>query len=139
MFHICLPCNPAPASRPRVTRWGTYYGKRHTAFRSKAKALLEAMRDDGTLPSPLLSGRLVVWVLFQVEKPKTSKLVIPRGDIDNYSKLVFDCCSGTVWKDDAQIEIMSARKVWASFEEWMGYSSGSVDLWIKELSDEKTD
>ena len=25
---------PTPASRPRVTRWSTYYGKKYTKFRS---------------------------------------------------------------------------------------------------------
>jgi len=126
MLYFHLPCNPVPASRPRVTRWGTYYGKRHTAFRSKVKALLEDMRGNGSLPLSLLSGRLVAWVLFQVEKPKTSKLLIPRGDIDNYSKLIFDCCSGLVWEDDVQIETMSARKTWSS-------SDGGIDVWIKEI------
>jgi Holliday junction resolvase RusA-like endonuclease len=126
MLYLCLPINPVPASRPRVSRWGTYYGKRHTACRSKTKALLTEMRDNGTLPSVLLTGRLVVWVVFQVEKPKTSKLVAPRGDIDNYAKLLFDCCTQHVWVDDIQIDIMSARKVWAD-------GGGRTDLWIKEL------
>ena len=127
MLYIHLPTNPVPASRPRVTRWGAYYGKRHTACRSKTKALLAEMRGNETLPFELLSGRLVVWVVFQVERPKTSKLVTPRGDIDNYAKLVFDCCTKYVWEDDAQIDIMSARKVWAT-------TTGRTDLWVKELS-----
>ncbi len=129
-LYIRLPCNPVPASRPRVTRWGAYYGKRHTACRSETTALLEEMRGNGSLPVELLSGRLVVWALFQVEKPKTSKLVSPRGDIDNYSKLLFDCCSGFIWDDDAQIDVMSARKTWAT-------STGQTDLWVKEILDER--
>ncbi len=129
MIYIRLPCNPVPASRPRVTRWGTYYGKRHNAFRSEATALLEEMRGNGTLPAALLSGRLVTWVSVNVEKPKTSKLSAPRGDIDNYIKLIFDCCSGYLWDDDAQIEMMSANKVWAD-------DKGHVDIWVKELLDE---
>ena len=126
MIYLHLPTNPVPASRPRISRWGCYYGKRHTACRTKTKALLEVMRDNGTLPSVLLAGRLVVWVVFQVEKPRTSKLEMPRGDIDNYAKLLFDCCTKHVWEDDVQIAIMSARKGWAD-------GDGRTDLWIKEL------
>lgn len=87
------------------------------------------MRGNGTLPAALLSGRLVTWVSVNVEKPKTSKLSAPRGDIDNYIKLIFDCCSGYLWDDDAQIEMMSANKVWAD-------DKGHVDIWVKELLDE---
>ena len=127
MLYLHLPCNPVPASRPRVTRWGAYYGKRHNACRSATSALLAEMRDNGTLPLVPLSGRLVVWVVFQVEKPRTSKLVTPRGDIDNYAKLLFDCCSKIVWEDDVQIDIMSARKGFSD-------SNGQTHLWIKELT-----
>jgi len=129
MFHLFLPCNPVPASRPRVTRWGTFYGKRHSAFRSEVSTLLVNMRDSGTLPDPLLSGRLIAWVLFEVQRPKTSKLLLPRGDIDNYSKILFDCCTKAIWEDDVQIEIMSARKIWSN-------GDGKINLWVKGITDE---
>lgn len=126
MFHIHLPLNPVPASRPRVTRWGVHYGKRHEAFRSQAKALLEDMRDSGTLPSPLMGGRLIAWVHFQVQRPKVTKLELPRGDVDNYAKLLFDCCSKFIYEDDVQIEVMSVKKSFAD--------EGSIDLWLKGIT-----
>jgi len=129
MLHLRLNLNPVPASRPRVTRWGAFYGKRHQAFREEALALLENMREQGNLPKNLLSGRLQVWVFIQVKKPKTSKLDIPRGDIDNYLKLILDCCTGFVWEDDIHIEEVCGYKCFAT-------DTGSIDLWVKERNDE---
>ena len=121
MIYLNLPTNPVPASRPRVTRWATYYGKRHQACRAELCRLL----DNNSLQLPaVLRGRLIIWVLFTIKKPKTTKLKIPRGDIDNYSKLLFDAMTGRIWADDIQIEIMSARKSFGDV--------GMYDVWIKE-------
>ena len=87
------------------------------------------MRDNETLPS-ILCGKLIVWVLFQIKKPKSSRLVIPRGDIDNYIKLLFDCFNEKLWEDDTQVEVVSARKQWATVE------GGCSDIWIKEQKNE---
>lgn len=131
MYHLRLDLNPVPASRPRVTRWGAYYGKRHQAFRESALALLETKRDQGVLPKCLLSGGLQVWVLFQVKKPPTSKLETPRGDIDNYLKLLLDCCTGFLWQDDRQVDQVFAQKVFAK-------DTGSIDLWVEERNYDTT-
>jgi crossover junction endodeoxyribonuclease RusA len=32
-----------------------------------------------------------------------------RRDLDNMCKLVFDACNGLVWRDDAQVEVLTAR------------------------------
>ena len=82
------------------------------------------MRDNESLPS-ILCGRLTLWVLFSVKKPKTTKLDLPRGDIDNYIKLLLDACNERLWKDDVQVEVISARKEWAD-------DVGCSHIWIKE-------
>lgn len=128
MRYLSLPLNPVPASRPRVSKWGTYYGKRHKAYRSKALALLNRMRDRDNLHNPL-SGRLIVWVLFEVERPRKTILEIPKPDIDNYLKLLLDCCTGFLWDDDTQVEIVSSRKCWTT-------GKGTTHIWIKEINDE---
>ncbi|MDP6213190.1 MAG: RusA family crossover junction endodeoxyribonuclease [Candidatus Thalassarchaeaceae archaeon] len=117
-----------PASRPRVSKWGTYYGKRHKAFRSAASDLLSEIRAASILPEGLLSGRLRVMVSFFVKKPKTSKLEIPRGDIDNYIKILLDCCNGVIWEDDVLIEHICAHKTFATGEGW-------IELRIEENTD----
>ena len=38
---LTLLGQPVPASRPRVTRWGTYYGKNYTRWRKAADDLLK--------------------------------------------------------------------------------------------------
>ena len=129
MLTYRLNINPVPASRPRVSKWGTYYGKRHQAFRSEALALLGGMREEGLLPEAPLSGRLLVWVMFSVKKPKTTKLTTPRGDIDNYLKLLLDCCTGFIWEDDQQIVRVCAFKDFAADE-------GLIDLVVEEIDDD---
>ena len=129
MLTIRLELNPVPASRPRVSKWGTYYGKRHQAFRSEALDLLSGMREEGVLPEVPMSGKLRVWVVFSIKKPKTTKLATPRGDIDNYMKLLLDCCNGIIWEDDQQIAQINAFKNYASDE-------GSIDLVVEEIDDE---
>jgi Holliday junction resolvase RusA-like endonuclease len=109
MRYLSLPLNPVPASRPRVSKWGTYYGKRHKAYRSKALALLNRMRDRDNLHNPL-SGRLIVFVLFEVERPRKTILEIPKPDIDNYLKLLLDCCTGFLWDDDSHPRPKTQRR-----------------------------
>ena len=132
MLSLRLDINPVPASRPRVSRFGTYYGKRHKAARSETLALLSEMREEGLLPEAPLSGRLRVWVVFSVKKPKTTKLTTPRGDIDNYLKLLLDCCTGYIWEDDQQITHICAFKDFAVGE-------GFIDLLVEENDDGATD
>ena len=129
MHHYRLNLDPVPASRPRVSKWGTYYGKRHKAFRSAALTLLSELREQGDLPQAPLSGSLGVRVGFNVKRPKTSKLTEPRGDIDNYLKILLDCCTGYLWEDDVQIQRICSYKLFAEAE-------GYIDIWIKE---EKSD
>lgn len=132
MLHIRLRINPVPASRPRVSKFGTYYPKRHKAFQSEALALLSEMRERGDLPGVLMTGRLRVRVIFNVTKPKTTKLSSPRGDIDNYCKILMDCCNGLVWEDDHQVVSVCAVKQFTSREGW-------IELWVTEVSNESND
>ena len=129
MIHLRLNLDPVPASRPRVSKWGTYYGKRHQAFRKEALASFDDMRERGLLPEVLLSGGLQVWAAFYIRKPKTTKLKTPRGDIDNYLKLLLDCATGYIWEDDTQVEKVCGYKEFAT-------GDGSIDLWVKETTDD---
>lgn len=124
-MNLSLDLNPVPASRPRVTRWGVYYGKKYTEFRKDAVKVVSVLPEslpDITLP---LLGQLEVSATFHVKKPKTSKLKHPRGDIDNYLKTL-DILNGVVWKDDVQIVIIHGEKKWAK-------DQPSIELQIKEL------
>jgi len=119
--------NPVPASRPRVSKWGTYYGKTYKAFRAAFAAEVEEFRKDFR---PLLADKLKVKAVFNVVRPKTTKLVHPRGDIDNYLKALFDSCNEFTWRDDIQIAEVWAHKQWSEDE-------GYITLDIEELPDEE--
>ena len=63
---LTLPLTPVPASRPRVTRWGTYYGKRYTQWREEAENLVEV------LDQPLVGSPCHATVLFAIPRSKHS-------------------------------------------------------------------
>jgi Holliday junction resolvase RusA-like endonuclease len=109
---IWIPVEPVPASRPRVTRWGVYYGKRYTRFRKEVSEILG--RKD--LPKDLpLSGPLKATVKFYVAKPKSTKREWPNGDLDNYLKTL-DSFNGVFWLDDDQIVEFEAYKRFMTVE-----------------------
>lgn len=100
---------PSPASRPRVTRFGTYYTKPYAEW----MAACQKQMAEQITSAKLKAG---IWCAVEIicTKPKTGKLMLPRGDIDNYVKGVLD--GGTkagVWGDDAQIEFLLATKRYA--------------------------
>jgi len=100
-----LPIEPVPASRPRVTKWGVYYGKNYTRFRKEAKQAL-AQIDTGNPVEGLIS----VHCAFYCKRPKTTKRDTPRADTDNLMKAILDACNGVLWGDDDQIVKLSGRK-----------------------------
>lgn len=117
-YRVCvaLHLDPVPASRPRVTRWGTYYGKTYTRWRKTAAASVPLA--DCPFPKP---QHLHVDVAFVVKKPKTSKLTTPRADIDNYMKAIFDVLTDKeYWDDDVQVVSVNATKRFASANEVEG-------------------
>lgn len=91
---VLFPLNPVPASRPRVTRWGTYYGKNYASW---IKAAMEKVKDAGNT----IGNHCTVLVEQIIEKPRTSKLDFPRGDVDNYAKAPTDILTKKqYWTDD---------------------------------------
>lgn len=120
-WSIFIPLEPVPASRPRLARSGrVYYSKRYASFRSEATRLLEAVEWDPVFP---VSGPLAVSVVFIRTRPKTTKRLAPRGDVDNYFKSL-DVLNKVVWKDDDQI-------VWTCVVK--EYGEPGIRLEIKEI------
>ena len=113
---LVLPLAPVPASRPRVTRWGTYYGKRYTAWADGARKAFLHIRSKWNLDIPLFPSAPVMAALEIVcHKPKTGKRQVPIGDIDNFEKAVYDAAtrSKLIWKDDDQINLVATAKRYA--------------------------
>jgi len=111
---LLLNYPPVPASRPRVTRWGTYYLKTYKAYKDFAEQAIPCSTK------PPLTGNIQADILFVCAKPKTTKRINPRGDIDNHEKSILDAITGTkkqpkgYWLDDDQINLVTRKeKRWA--------------------------
>lgn len=87
-FTLALYIKPVPASRPRVTRYGTYYLKTYRAYKDAAHAAIPVCNEE------TLTCELGATVEFICHRPKNTKLVSPRGDIDNHLKAILDAVVG---------------------------------------------
>ena len=103
-----IPLEPVPASRPRVTRWGTYYTKRYKDWMVAATAFLP------TPPSPFV-GPVQVAIDVYCTRPKKPANEYPIGDIDNYAKATLDAVTqARIWNDDKQVTELTVRKHYAA-------------------------
>lgn len=61
-------------------------------------------------------------------RPKSSKLLFPRSDVDNYAKGILDVITkdGRFWNDDSQVGDLSVRKRWGEPGE-AGYVTVSIE------------
>lgn len=118
LYEATFPINPVAASRPRVTTKGhSYYAGPYKDFRKDIQPLIEEL-TKGHEP---LVGPLSVYVDIYVRRPKSTKLLHPRADIDNYLKAIFDCFNKILWEDDSQITLVHAMKAWTDSNEDDGY------------------
>ena len=109
---------PVPASRPRVTRWSTYYSKKYTNFKEE---MLSLTSDIVFTP---LEGNIFAQLQFNVPIPKSwtkKKKEAKNGaycdnhaDIDNYCKAILDSLNGVYYEDDKQIVMLQATMLWAT-------------------------
>lgn len=113
-----------PASRPRVTRYGTYYAKNYKTWRELAGEWIGPgdLHLAATVP-------LLVVVCSVATKPKTGKKLWPRGDVDNHAKGPLDAITkphyapkrkrgaepfdNGYWHDDEQIVTLLSTKRYA--------------------------
>ena len=110
--------NPVAASRPRVSKHGhAYFTGAYKQFRKDMIDVAEAVLGE----FKPLQGPLSVDLELYVCKPKTTKLSSPRGDIDNFTKAVFDSLNGILWDDDRQIEKHYVVKCWTGSPEQDGW------------------
>lgn len=80
-----LDIEPVPASRPRVSKFGTYYVGRYKTFRAELQKILSGLDLPPPVPDPM-----AVWVDFVCKRPKKPTNPYPIGDIDNYDKAALD-------------------------------------------------
>lgn len=119
VFRYTLPLKPVAASRPRVTRRGTYYKEPYASYKKSAPVLLRAaLRSQGiTEPIGLAVALSCVFVLPRPES-KPAKGTLHRAywhptedyaypckpDMDNLIKAVKDALTEAgAWHDDNQV------------------------------------
>lgn len=131
--------NPVPASRPRVTRWGTYYGKKYKQFKLEMGLLvLESDKTNSVNPITWLDELISADMTFFVpmakswsNKKKSSKngqFCDNNSDLDNYEKAILDSLNGVYFHDDKQIVQQSSQKIWAE--------QGSIKIILKEITND---
>ena len=81
---IVVPTKPIAASRPRIPRYGKpYFPKTYKRWRDDAERLVDASQLQLDFP-------VRVEVLFAIPRARTSKLIVPQGDGDNFEKALYD-------------------------------------------------
>jgi len=128
--------SPVPASRPRVTRWGTYYGKKYKQFKLEMGVLLiDSDKKNSVNPVTWLDGLISADMTFFVpmakswsNKKKSSKngqFCDNNSDLDNYEKAILDSLNGIYFHDDRQIVKQKSKKIWAD--------QGYIDITLAEV------
>ena len=115
MATFVLDIDPMPCPRPRIARVGkfvrAYYPKAYDLWRSDCAEKIRAYLPSCYEPD---SCGIEAFIDFYVTRPKTTKLSVPKPDIDNYIKSLFDACTTAgLWQDDAQVVTVTATKQWA--------------------------
>ena len=128
--------NPVPASRPRVTRWGTFYGKKYKEFkREMGVMLIESDRPSLVNPvlwlEDLISADMTFFVPMarswskKKKSLKNGQFCDNNADLDNYEKAILDSLNGIYFNDDRQIVQQKSQKIWAEI--------GSIKIILKEI------
>lgn len=108
-----------PGRKPVVV---VYSPKEYAAWQKDAGAAL------GAVASPyFFEGPVLVELLVELPRPKTTKLTAPKPDVDNFAKSVLDAITkdGRFWSDDTQVVTLYITKAWGL--------EGRIQVTIKEL------
>lgn len=122
-----LPVTPNAAQRTRTACRGkfaqVYLDPKYREWRATAEAALTAIAGPEDF-RPYAERPIKIATEILVARPKTSKLLYPRGDLDNLEKSLWDAitATGKWWKDDVQIIESFATKRWATPDEQPGYN-----------------
>lgn len=121
-----LPFSPIPSPRPRVVVRGKFPSVYMPSDYMDWKKDVAAYVQDVGLAAPegLFEAPVSLDLICHVERPKTSKLLYPKPDVDNYAKSVMDAFndSGRLWKDDCQVHDLRVRKRWAEGEPGVSFT-----------------
>lgn len=117
VLELFLPVRPVPASRPRISKYGSYYSKTYTDFRKEAYSYLKKIENKfhDTTAKFKITMEIICY------KPKKPSQEYPRGDVDNFEKAYYDSITyaGIAWDDDVQIvENVTSKRYQEEGEEY---------------------
>lgn len=109
-----------PASRPRVTRYATYYSKSYTKFREDMAIICDHMDFERVIMKPIKVTTLIYLPMPASWSKKKKELFnnqwkMNNKDNDNYEKAIWDSLNGRAWDDDCQI-VWNETKVRYAYE-----------------------
>lgn len=107
---LWLPSAPVSASRPRISKYGSYYSKSYMNYRAETHKFLKSIRKDYPIDETSLFKVELEFLCYKPKKPSNKDC--PRYDIDNLIKAPLDAItySEMIWKDDIQILEVKAKK-----------------------------
>jgi Holliday junction resolvase RusA-like endonuclease len=120
MMNLTIPFEVTPASRPKVTRYGTFYSKNYEAFRKVVGEWLDKQEKpnkiiDKTKPiKATFKFTLTIPKSYSKKKREAllGKPMINKKDLDNMIKSCCDILQGRYFEDDSQIHHITANKEW---------------------------
>jgi len=117
MINLTFNINPVPASRPKVTRYSVYYGKKYTQFKKDMSILLR--KYGGQKYTGIVRCDIEFHIQIAKSTSKKKKNLLDgqycdnNADLDNYEKAVLDSLTGVTFGDDSSIVELSSSKRWA--------------------------
>jgi len=135
-IYLTYNINPIPASRPRVTRWGTYYGKRYSNFKKEMKERTshedkENLKNTVIWLEDLIFADMTFFIPMarswskKKKSLKNEQYCDNNADLDNYEKAILDSLNGIYFKDDRQIVSQKSQKIWAD--------KGKIKIILREI------
>jgi Holliday junction resolvase RusA-like endonuclease len=123
MINLIISGTPIAKKRPRFVRRGNFVGTYNPQETEEGRFLFEIQKQWKEKP---LEGPINLKVYFFLPIPKgtsrikTVKMIngiikhTKRPDCDNLIKFVKDCLNTVVWKDDSQIFLINAEKIYST-------------------------
>ena len=129
IISLVFDIEPVPASRPRVSQYGTYYSPIYDQFRKDMSKLL--MGKVILYEEPLkLEVTFYKKIPKSYSKKRTEELdgqyITTVPDLDNLEKALYDSMNNVIYKDDSQIVDHHTRKIWTK-------NNGHIEVLIERL------
>ena len=111
---------PIPASRPRVSRWSTYYNEPYKSYKAFLEQYLSKYMDKDKNPVFSKYEPLIIHIDFHLPMPQSIshkkqlkmelETHVRKPDLDNLAKAILDGMNKTIFADDGQIVYLVLRK-----------------------------